>query len=61
MVSHTKQRKKKGAPSKKAPQIAKEVEVATKKLVEASEGIARDFPEIRKPMLEACKEASEAG
>ena len=60
LVNQTKKSHKKGK-SKKAPQLAKEIDLATIRLVEAGENIANDFPEIREPMLEACKEATIAG
>ena len=59
MVNH--QRKSKTGKSKKATQLAKEIDEATERLVIVGESIASDFPEIREPMLEACKEARSAG
>ena len=47
--------------SKKGPEIANEIELATFRLVEVGESIANDFPEIKQPILDACKEAKISG
>ena len=59
LVNH--QRKSKSGKSKKASQLAKEIDEATERLAVVGESIATDFPEIKDPMLEACKEARSAG
>ena len=59
LVNH--QRKSKSGKSKKATQLAKEIDEATERLVVVGESISNDFPEIKEPMLEACKEARSAG
>ena len=59
LVNH--QRKSKSGKSKKATQLAKEIDEATERLVVVGESISNDFPEIREPMIEACKEARSAG
>eukprot|EP00112_Aurelia_sp_Birch-Aquarium-sp1_P026988 Seg994.7 transcript_id=Seg994.7/GoldUCD/mRNA.D3Y31 product="Catenin alpha-1" protein_id=Seg994.7/GoldUCD/D3Y31 len=59
MASH--QRKSKTGKSKKATQRAKEIDEAIERLVIVGESIASDFPEMREPVLEACKETRSAG
>ncbi|XP_057306663.1 catenin alpha-2-like isoform X2 [Hydractinia symbiolongicarpus] len=60
LVNHSKKKHGSGK-SKKAPRLAKEIDLAITRLVKVGEEIAVDFQEIKEPMLEACKEASAAG
>ena len=61
LVNHYNRQHRKGYCSKKALQLVRDIEVATQRLVEVGEGIADDFSEMKEPMLEACREARDAG
>ena len=59
MVNH--KRKSKTGKSKKAEQLVKDINEAILRLVSVGESIAIDFPEIREPMVNACRETKTTG
>ena len=59
MVNH--KRKSKTGKSKTAEHLVQEIDVAIARLVSVGESIAVDFPEIREPMVNACRETKATG
>lgn len=59
LVNH--KRKSKTGKSKKANQLVTEIDEAITRFVSVGESIAIDYPEIREPMVNACKETRTTG
>lgn len=61
MMNHANRKPRRGYCKKRAIELAEDVEEATQHLVDVGEEIAEDYPDMKEPILDACREAREAG